>query len=392
MRRNRIESATSKCPLHLWFDTVARRAAVRSGLRYDSAVADTPLSVTLEAALIRALASTWRDLNDAHFDGALDAPVLALASGLSRLGQWRAATRTIELAREFVLGTAWNQVVEVLKHEMAHQWVSEMLGEPDETAHGPSFRALCARLGIDARAAGTPNANPGGPEADDVRILGRIAKLLALAGSSNVHEAELAMAQAQRLMLKHNIEAGPGPGYGFRQLGQPTGRTTEAERLLGVLLNDHFFVEAIWVPVWRPLEGKRGTVLEVCGRPVNLEMATYVYSFLTDTAERLWRQYQREQGLASARDRRTYQAGVIAGFREKLAAERRRHRQEGLIWVGDTDLERYFRRRHPRVRSVRRRGAERNEAHAHGRAAGRNVVLQRPIHSGPTPGRRYLPS
>ena len=35
--------------------------------------------------------------------------------------------------------------------------------------------------------------------------------------------------------------------------------------LLGAILGKHFFVEVIWVPVYRPLEQKRGSVLEVCG-------------------------------------------------------------------------------------------------------------------------------
>ena len=87
---------------------------------------------------------------------------------------------------------------------MAHQYVHEVLGKVDESAHGPAFRELCARLGIDAGAAGVPAA--GAPSADDARVLERIARLLALAESANVHEAQAAMNAAQRLMLKHNLE------------------------------------------------------------------------------------------------------------------------------------------------------------------------------------------
>ena len=356
---------------------------------------DTPLSVTLEAALLRALAAAWHELNQSHFKGALKAPALRLSDAATRLGQWHRDTRTLELQRAFVVGAGWGQVVEVLKHEMAHQYVAEVLADPDQSAHGPAFRALCAKLGIDARAAGLPASlatdENGAPAASEARILHRIAKLLALAGSSNAHEAELAMAEAQRLMLKHNLDAAPGAGYGFRHLGRPTGRTTESERLLAGILGEHFFVEAIWVPVWRPLEGKRGSVLEVCGSPVNLEMAAYVHAFLTQTAERSWRDYRRARGIASDRDRRTFLAGVMAGFRDKLESERKRHVREGLVWVGDGDLHRYFRRRHPYVRSTRYGGARPNEAHADGRAAGRKVVLHRPVAGSPAAGGRLLP-
>ena len=53
--------------------------------------------------------------------------------------------------------------------------------------------------------------------------------------------------------------------------------------ILAGILSDHFFVEVIWVPVWRPLDGKRGSVLEVCGSPANLELAEYVHAFVNHT-------------------------------------------------------------------------------------------------------------
>jgi hypothetical protein len=350
------------------------------------------ISAQLEAALVRALRATWKDLNDAHFKSALRPPVIELSEAATRLGQWRADRRAIELSRPFVLQGEWGAVVEVLKHEMAHQYVHEVLGNPDDTAHGPAFRALCERLGIDGRAAGTPAA--AAPESEEGRLYARIAKLLALAESSNVHEAELAMAEAQRLMLRHNLSAPAstkGGSYGWRHLGRPSGRVSEQERALANLLGEHFFVEAIWVPVWRPLEGKRGSVLEICGAPVNLEMAAYVHAFLLQTADRLWEEYRRTRKLDGNRERRTFLAGVVAGFHEKLDRERARQREAGLVWVGDGDLGRWFRRRHPYIRMTRYDGARRTEAHAHGKAAGAGVVLHKPVGGGsPEGGRRLL--
>jgi hypothetical protein len=335
------------------------------------------LSAELEAALVGALAATWRTLNETYFKGALRPPVIGLVDGSSRLGEWRAATRTLSLARGLAVDGPWGVVVEVLKHEIAHQFVTEALGEPDPTPHGPAFRAVCERLGIDARATGMPEAAPGDGAP---RVLGRIAKLLALAASQNRHEAEAAMARAQELMLKHNLEAPPARGgYSVRHLGEPTGRVTETERILANLLGDHFFVEVIWVPVWRPRVGKRGSVLEVAGTPVNVEMAAYVHDFLRGTADRLWLEYRRERGISSNRDRQGFRAGVMAGFRDKLAAQAKTSARTGLVWVGDPDLARFHRRRHPYVRWTHHAGVARTEAHEDGRAAGRRIVLHRPI-------------
>jgi Protein of unknown function (DUF2786) len=347
------------------------------------------LAAELEAALLRALAEAWSSLNENHFKGALDRPHFVLVDTRARLGEWRPATRTLLLQRTLVVDQPWGIVVEVLKHEMAHQYVSEVLGDPDGTPHGPTFRGLCDRLGIDARASGVPVA-PGSeaPVEAEARILGKIAKLLALAESANRHEAEAAMARAQELMLKHNLDAPVDRrGYGFRHLGTPTGRTTEAERRLGGILGSHFFVEAIFVPVWVAREGRRATVLEVCGSPVNLEMAAYVYDFLHAAADRLWIEYKRAQGVRSNRDRQTFLAGVMAGFHDKLGAQAKRSASQGLVWVGDPELSRYYRRRHPYIRHIRRSGAARTLAHAHGRTAGQNLVLHRPVESRGASGR-----
>ena len=248
---------------------------------------------------MRELAVEYRHLNQSHFKGTLRPPTLTLAPNASRLGQWDRATRTLELSRSFVLSHGWGVVVEVLKHEMAHQYVHEVLGEAFETPHGPAFRQVCARLGIDATASGIPQvaaraaAGAHGESEDDpsIKMVDRVARLLALAESPNVHEAEAAASAAQRLMLKYNLEVGHKAralGYAFAHVGKPTGRVTEAERILAMVLSRHFFVEVIWVPVYRALEGKRGSVLELCGTPANLAMAEYVHAYLTRTAEQLW--------------------------------------------------------------------------------------------------------
>lgn len=351
------------------------------------------LSAELEAALLREVRREWHRLNDGHFKGALRPPSFALPEATSRFGRFDAASRTLELSRELCASQPWPLLVEVLRHEMAHQYVLEVLRIEDESAHGPAFRQVCEKLGIDARATGLPTASE--PSQEEDRVLGRIARLLALAESSSVHEAESAMNAAQRLMLKYNLEraalGGTGAGgearaYSFRVLGKPTGRVTEAERMIATILGDHFFVEVIWVPVYRAFEQKRGSVLEICGSRENLEMASYVHSFLVHAGDRLWSEHQRRLGIASNRDRRTFLAGVMGGFYAKLNQERKSQQKEGLVWVGDADLRKYYRKRHPHVVTVRYGGAARNDAHAQGRAAGQSLVLHRPLKSGPSGG------
>ncbi|KYG00980.1 hypothetical protein BE20_54100 [Sorangium cellulosum] len=347
------------------------------------------LSAELEAALVRELMAAYQSLNYTHFRRKLRPPSIELSDAASRLGRWMSEARAIEISRPLVLTQPWGVVIEVLKHEMAHQYVHEVLGVTDEAAHGPAFREVCERLGIDATASGMPSADAGGAargdgsvDGADARILDRIARLLALADSPNANEAQAAMSAAQRLMLKYNLDVAKARAarqYGFRHLGAPSGRVGESERIVGGILGKHFFVEAIWVPVYAPLEGKRGSVLEICGTPANLEMAAYVHAFLHHTAEQLWNEHKRTHGVKGNKDRRTYQAGVMLGFLEKLNAERKVSAEQGLVWVRDADLDGYYRTRHPHVQHLRHAGNQRTPAHAHGREAGRKIVLHRPM-------------
>jgi hypothetical protein len=344
---------------------------------------DLGLTALLEAALLREIAAQYRLLAQSYFKSTLSIPQFELIASRARLGQWVEATRTIELSRPLLLERPWGVVVEVLKHEMAHQYTSEILGERFDTAHGPTFRAVCNKLGIDASAAGVPAA-AGDERAESMhrKIGERIAHLLALAESPNVHEAEAAMLAAQRLLLKHNIELQKeriAQGYAWKHLGKPTGRTTEAERVLSLILNKHFFVEVVWVPVYRPLEGKRGSVLEICGTQGNLEIAEYVHGYLVETAERLWNEHRQVCGIRSNRDRRTFLAGVMTGMNDKLSREAKKSQKAGLVWIADGDLLSFFRKRHPHVRHVRYAGQARTDAYTRGRDAGRKIVLHKGI-------------
>jgi predicted SprT family Zn-dependent metalloprotease len=342
-----------------------------------------------ERALLRELLATYRHLNQSHFKGVLAPVQLSLSAAETFLGRWLPSTRVIELSRKLVLSHPFGQVVEVLKHEMAHQFVHEVLRE-QEPAHGPAFRALCERLGIDARAGGLPVEVA--HDANTARILERVEKLLALAQSDNQHEAEAAAAAAQRLMLKHNVAQpeGHAPSYSFRHLGRVTGRVTEWERRLGNILNQHFFVDVIWVPSFRLLEGKRGHVMEAIGSAENLDIAAYVYDFLQRTAERLWDVHKREQGLRGNRDRLTFFAGVMSGFAQKLEQQARSLKAEGLVWVPHEQLKRYTRQRHPYLRTISHAGHVRTDAFAHGQRAGREVVLHRGVTRGASGERKLL--
>lgn len=349
------------------------------------------LSAELEAALLRQLRLEYEWENQARFRNRLRPAVITLTDSPTRWGRWVSATRTIELSRRLVLGHPWPAVEGVLLHEMAHQFCDEVL-KVEEAAHGATFQRVCAERGIDGKAAGPPRAAEGGEPAEIDRVLERIRKLLALAGSSNQHEAEIAMRKAHELMLRHNIEttrARAYEAYEVTHLGDPEKRGNRVEDSVMVLLTEYFFVKVIRIPVYLPRLGKRGACFEVTGTRPNLEMAKHVYHFLLATAERLWQANRHDARVTSGRDRLAYQAGVIGGFHEKLRSERQELKETGLVWIGDSQLDAFYHLRHPRI-TTRRATVRRNSAHEAGREAGRTIVLHRPIEHGPSGGGRKL--
>jgi predicted SprT family Zn-dependent metalloprotease len=367
------------------------RAEPRASESDPRASAPEPLSTAQEAALVRELFATLKHLARTYFKDALKPAQLSLRDAEGFLGRYVHDTRSIELSRTFVHSAPWGSVVEVLKHELAHQFVLEVLRE-QEAPHGPAFRAVCARLGIDARSSGVPEPSQS-PESQ--RVLERVHKLLALAESDNRHEAEAAAAAAQRLMLRHNLESSARPAdqhYGYRHLGRITGRVSEWERRLGNLLSEHFFVEVIWVPAYRRTEQRRGSVLEAIGSAENLEIAAYVYDFLVRSAEHLWRVHKAERGIREDRERMSYFAGVMSGFAQKLATQARAHKADGLVWLPQAELSTYTRKRHPYLRTVSHAGARRGDAFTHGEQAGRSVLLHRGMKSSGSGETRLLKS
>ncbi|MEP6655570.1 MAG: hypothetical protein ABJA82_19545, partial [Myxococcales bacterium] len=90
-----------------------------------------PLDAALERALVLQLAQTWAELNQNHFRGRLRRPVFALSDTARRLGAWVGQTRTLSISKRLILDCPWTVVREVLKHEIAHQFVEEALGVRD---------------------------------------------------------------------------------------------------------------------------------------------------------------------------------------------------------------------------------------------------------------------
>lgn len=313
----------------------------------------------------------WAHLNLNLFDAKLMPPIFEIRE-MASLGQWNAQARLLTLNEALIRQASWGEVMEVLKHEMAHQYVSEVVGVV-EAPHGPVFQEICRNRGIYGAARRTAEA------AGEPRIQRRVQKLLSLAQSSNANEAQAAASAAHRLLRKYNIEhRQAGLPYDWRHLGEVRSRIAKHEQILMGLLTRFYFVEGLWVPSYDARRAKRGKVFEIVGLASNLEMASYVYEFVLRHCQMEWRRYQTST-QAPSRARLQFLEGMVLGFRETLLAQERRDEAEGLVWMGDAELKEEVTRRYPRTRRGRRMSVQQGHAHGEGRKRGREVRVRKPI-------------
>ena len=149
--------------------------------------------------------------------------------------------------------------------------------------------------------------------------------------------------------------------------------------MLSGILGAHFFVRCIWVFAWDVQTAKRGRVLEICGTEANLQIAAYVHDFVLATADKLWKEHKRAEGITSNSERRRYLCGVMMGFSESLETQAQQNQEAGLIWLGDPRVDAWLRQRHPRIRRGSGGRVRTNAAWSAGRQAGQKIVVHKPL-------------
>jgi hypothetical protein len=319
----------------------------------------------------------WDYYNDLYLARALKRPVIRLSPIKGVLGRWDADNRTLTLAIAHIEEDDWFLAMDTLRHEMAHQYVSEVLRPVNETAHGRAFQEACRQLRCGHNASGRVM-----PPAED-RALRRLKKVLCLAASPNEHEAQRAVQKARELMLKYNldrVETDREGDFSCLALGPVKARHTAAELRMASLLGRFFFVEVLWQHTYDARRDRAGTVLTVYGTPANLDMAHYVYDFLWTVMASLWARYRAARRVPDQRQRQRYFAGVLDGFYRKLERQERTIREtQALVWRGDPRLTAYYRYLNPRIRTCYGGGMAAGEAYRAGVDDGRRVTLHRPI-------------
>jgi hypothetical protein len=256
---------------------------------------------------------------------------------------------------------------------MAHQIVTDFFRTDDK--HGKLFLRACEMIGVpeEFTSAGgdIPRKLDGvgedGVDTETRAILEKVRKLLALAQSSNEHEASLAMQKANELIEKHNLdrlERERKSRYVHKTIELRRMRIENYHKDVCSILMDFFYTDIVLSSQYDALDDRVYRTIDLMGTAENVLIAEYVYHFLMDRLDSLWEDYRRKTGKPG-RSKRSYWLGILKGFREKLDRQEKSRRPakpygqgagpstRSLVLAQDRGLNLFKRQRYPRLHHTR---------------------------------------
>ncbi|MBS0655750.1 MAG: DUF2786 domain-containing protein, partial [Verrucomicrobia bacterium] len=216
------------------------------------------------------------------------------------------------------------QLHNIIRHELAHYITFINYGEHIEP-HGVEFRAFCARMGWGEEVYRASSCLETGEQTADEEkssIFRKIQKLMALASSSNEHEAEQAMIKSQELLLKHNmdsqaIESDEEEKMYLKRILKQKKKDAKMTSIARILQT--FFVSTVY--------NRAGdySYLEILGSKVNVDIAEYVAGVLQHELDTLWLKAKNIANLKGTIAKNSFFLGLAKGYCNKIEALKRVH-------------------------------------------------------------------
>ncbi len=319
---------------------------------------------------------------------------------------WDPLARLITISYRLIENCDWQEVLYVLKHEIAHQLCIEAFGGAGGH-RSMDFKRACLILDLPKRyqqATLTMTGERGpGPEsemADERAVLDKVRKLLALSRSANEHEAANALAKAKLLIDRHQLaeaEEMVQEGVIFQTIRLENRRVTIWQKKIVAILSRYFYVRLVQTAIYDQFRQDQLTVFEIFGRPGTVEVAIHCFHFLSERLATLWRQKATTLPERGVRIRNSYMYGILQGVEEVLRQQAVRpvgqsacvgrfqatadgRPDNQLLAVADAAVAQRVHQRYPRLSSRTSRIALQPEIYQEGIASGRSLSL-RPVFS-----------
>ena len=306
----------------------------------------------------------------------LTPPVIEVATSKGSLGQWRRESRTISINKHYIEKSPWENVIEVLKHEMAHQICSELLCS-DESSHGNDFKNACEILMIKQSFRKATLTTESFLENSDIAVkennpkLQKIFKLLDLSRSTNVFEAEVAFSKAQHMMHKYNFTNDDLKRDDFVKheiINLKKKQVKRYQAIIAGILSNYFYVEVIRAETYDQHYDSVFKTFEIIGREGNVDIALHCYYYLNDRLGKLWGDYDISHKKGNTlRLKNSYFLGVLDVVERKLFLDNKGKGDDSesqgrnncssseVLVLNDVVVQRYIKKRYPNLRKRKNR-------------------------------------
>jgi predicted SprT family Zn-dependent metalloprotease len=335
-------------------------------------------------------------------------PMIQIVEVDSFWGQWCPIDRKIKIAKRLIDNHTWDTVVNILKHEMAHQMDSDIFfGVGD---HGEGFKRACKLLGLppeyqcSSLDSGSKIFNwkedliQSDEQTENHTMIRRVEKLLSLAQSSNENEALAAMEKVMQIYQVYNIkriESRTKSNYVYAVINLKKQRIESYQSTIGNILQEFYFTEVVYGGLYDAQSLKTYQVMELFGTKENVQMAEYVFYFLNSKVLDLWQDYSKKNMLP-VKFKRSYMIGVLRGFSEKLREIKKSHLETigtgSSLTIAENDeyLKRFVREKYPRLtNSSGSSSGIYSHAFESGKQDGKSIVINKGIETNAS-GRQSL--
>ena len=264
----------------------------------------------------------------------------------------------------------------ILRHELAHYLC--FIEYPNHTkAHGEEYQTICKRYGWSEKVSKATmdieieNDNFEG-DLKSEKIISKIKRLLTLAQSNNVHEAQLATLKANQLLIKYNIENIDLKSYDqvfVETVLKLKRRNAKMNTVYEILKN--FLVRPVII------QGRGEVSLEVSGSKSNIELAKYVTSFLDSELDRLWTMTP----LKGLKAKNSFFTGIAKGYDEKVSDINQSLTKKDInaLVVINKNLDLNIEKIYKRLSSVSSNRSIDNGAFGLGKKAGKNLTITKAV-------------
>ncbi len=151
------------------------------------------------------------------------------------------------------------------------------------------------------------------------------------------------------------------------------------------ILNDFFHIQCIYHTRYEDHVTKtvRRKSVRLIGRETDVEVALYVFHFLSREFESLWKSY-RQQTQAPQREKKGFLYGIYLGLKEKLDTQKNRYQQDRsssheMIPI-DRGVQEYIEKEYPHLRRKTWNSQCDTSSLAEGKHAGKSIKINPGIH------------